>query len=208
MNNFISNISELILFYEAEISQLKKIAVNAKLEALERNLIIKYSIPILYSHWEGFFVKSLVEYVNFINSQSIGLGEVKDELLAHCLDEKVNIRNSRYDFGKMKQHALNIKSFFQQSRFYLSTRIDTKSNLNYKNANNILNRLCLNNLPVTREKGLSKLLMYRNNIAHGECSLPSNFDIINQMSEIVINSMYDLFILIEEGINNRQFIKT
>jgi hypothetical protein len=178
-----------------------------KINAIDRELIIKYAIPIFYSNWEGFFVKSLIEYINFINSLVLGLDEVKDEILAHCLNDKYDIGISRNDFEQLKKHALDIRYFFQQSYFSLNSRISTKSNLSYKVANGVLDRLCLNNLPIIRQNELNKLLLFRNNIAHGECTVPCDNDIINEMSNIVINCMYDLFLIIEEGINNELFKK-
>lgn len=207
MNNFINNINELLSSCITEISQFKKITVNMKINAIDRELIIKYAIPIFYSNWEGFFVKSLIEYINFINSLVLGLDEVKDEILAHCLNDKYDIGISRNDFEQLKKHALDIRYFFQQSYFSLNSRISTKSNLSYKVANGVLDRLCLNNLPIIRQNELNKLLLFRNNIAHGECTVPCDNDIINEMSNIVINCMYDLFLIIEEGINNELFKK-
>jgi hypothetical protein len=207
MNNFINNIRELLDSYESEVSQVKKLMVNIRLRESDKELIMKYSIPVFYSIWEGFFVKSLIEYINFINSMSVNIDKIKDELLTHCLDEKINLGASYSDFNKKKMFFEKIKLFFSNPVFYLNVRIDTNSNLNYKIANSFLNRICLNSLPEERKKELDKLLLYRNNIAHGECSVPINIDIVLKMSEIVINCMYDLFVVIEDGINNELFKK-
>jgi hypothetical protein len=207
MNDFVENIKELLEFYEAEISRLKMLMVNNRLRESDKELIVKYSIPVFYSIWEGFFVKSLIEYINFINSQSFSIDKIKDELLTHCLDKEIDFGVSYNDFNKKKIFFEKTRLFFSRPVFYLNAKIDTKSNLNYKTTNSFLNRLCLNNLPEERNKGLNKLLLYRNNIAHGECSIPINIDIILETSEIVINCMYDLFVVIEDGINNEKFKK-
>jgi hypothetical protein len=208
MNNFISNIKDLLASYETEIVQLKILMVNLKLRESNKDLLIKYSIPIFYSIWEGFFVKSLIEYINFINSSSISIDKIRNELLTHWLDKKINFGTPHNDFTRQMELVENIKMIFNSHIFHLNIEVDTKSNLNYKIANNILHRLCLNNLPKERDKELKKLLLFRNNIAHGECSIPINMDIIFEISAIVINCMYDLFILIEDGINNENFRRT
>jgi hypothetical protein len=207
MNNFVENIKELLDFYEDEISRLKMLMVNIRAKKTDKELIVKYSIPIFYSIWEGFFVKSLIEYINFINSLSITLDQIKAELLTHCMEGQINFDLTNSGFTKKMIFVEKIKLFFNGPAFYLNAKIDTKSNLNYKAANVFLNKLCLSSLPEERKTKLDKLVLYRNNIAHGECSVPTNIDIISEMSEIVINCMYDLFIIIEDGINNEYFRK-
>jgi hypothetical protein len=207
MNNFVENIRELLDSCENEISRLKTLMVNVRLKGPDKELIVKYSIPIFYSIWEGFFVKSLIEYIKFINSQSVSVDKIKDELLTHCLDGQINLSTPYNDFNKKKEFFQKIRLFFNNSIFYLNVKTDTKSNLNYKNANSFLNKLCLNSLPEERRRELNRLLLYRNNIAHGECSIPVDINIIFEISEIVINCIYDLFVIIEDGINNEQFRK-
>jgi hypothetical protein len=204
MNNYIINIQQLLYNYESEISQLKKIIVQLRTKSSDKEVISKYAIPAFYSMWEGFFVKSLVEFINYINSLSLNMSDLKGELLAHNLDANVNLQLERKGFSSIKNYSESIHKYFKEP-FSVKISILTDSNVNYKNANNMLGRLCLDKLPIEREKQLNKLLLFRNNIAHGECSVPFNDDVIDEISEIVVNCMYDIFLILENGVMTNSF---
>jgi hypothetical protein len=206
MNNFLNNIANILDDYLDEISQLQKIIVNFRISDNERRLIEKFTIPAFYSNWEGFFVKSLTEYINYINSLTLGMNEIRDELLAHNLDVIVDLKIERKKFDAIKKHARDIFLYFNNS-LYIENKIITESNVNFKAANQMLDRLCLNQLPKELEHPLNKLLLFRNNISHGQFTVPINKNIINELANIVLDCMYNLYIIIEEGMRTNCFKK-
>lgn len=203
---YIVQVQEYISNSEFEISQLKKIISSLKNNPSNKLVITRYAIPALYSIWEGFFVKSLLEYINYINSLRLSIQDLKEELLAHNIDVNLILSNSRIGFVNIKKYATDIYSYISRPIF-INNKIITESNVNYKVANAMFERLCLNKLSEERKPQLNKLLMFRNNISHGECTVPENEEIINELSDIVINCIYDTFIIIEQGIKDQTFRK-
>lgn len=206
MNNYIQRIADDISNCEFEISQLKKIIAGLYNKPLDRQVIIRYATPALYSIWEGFFVRSLTEYINFINSLALSRDQIQDIIVAHNLEITLNLSVSRTNFDTIKAFSNDLQQHFSNT-FFINSKIITESNVNYKVANAMFTRLCLNTLDQKRNAELNKLLKYRNNIAHGECSIPVTDEVINELSIIVINCIYDTFLLINDGITNLTFRK-
>jgi len=203
---FIDNINQFVSDSEAEIAKLKKILVKLRDKPEDRLLISKYSIPAFYSIWEGFFVKSLTQYIDYINSLKLENNDYQEILLAHNLDITFHLNDNRVAFEQKQKLSTELYLYYSSS-IIINRKIITESNVNFKVANAMFKRLCLDELDESRKSELNKLLMYRNNIAHGECSLPIDNAIIDELSEIVINCIYDTKLIIEKGILSNSFKK-
>lgn len=203
---FIENIDQYVSESESEIAKLKKIILKLRDKSEDRLLISKYAIPAFYSIWEGFFVRSLTQYIDYINSLRLKIDEYKDVILAHNLDVTFNLNDNRISFEQKKKFSINLYDYYSNS-ILINRKILTEANVNFKVANTMFKRLCLDELDECRKNELNKLLMYRNNIAHGECSVPIDNTIIDELSETVINCIYDTKLIILKGINSNSFRK-
>lgn len=206
MNNHHSNILSLLETKEIELARLKKLVVSLKRRPDDRELIAKYSIPAFYAIWEGFFVGSLKEYIGYINAQSYTHNDIIDIIHAHNIDLYMNISHPREQIVAIENLYKKIHEYFN-GQFFLCNKIITKSNVNYDVSSNMLKRLSLCSLPSARRSELNKLLHFRNNISHGEGTVPFNDEVINELSTIVTNCMYDLVIVIEDGMTTGSYKK-
>ncbi len=190
-----------------EISILKTVPYLFSLSDKQRNTIERYSIPALYSLWEGFIVAAFTIYTRELNSLKLNYERMSDCILTHAIDIEVNLTNGRSDFGK-KQRLVNeiYKYYFKDVR--ILPQIPTNSNVNYKVINTILQRFNLSILPEKpHKKRLDKLLLFRNKIAHGESSVPVDKHLISEMSFTVIELMHEVFNLIMEGFTNKTYLR-
>ena len=98
---------------------------------------------------------------------------------------------------------------YSKSPVNISPNIPTEANVNFKVINQILNHFNLEELPKNDfDSRLSKLLMYRNNIAHGECSLIVTKEIIQDFNLTVIDAMHEVTIRIIEGFASKKYLNT
>lgn len=67
-------------------------------------------------------------------------------------------------------------------------------------------RFNLDTLPKSYKNKLSKLLQFRNSIAHGETSILVKIDHIVEFSTLVNNLMVEIYERIELGYNNSTFL--
>lgn len=190
-----------------EISIVKSLPYLYPLSESQRNVLIKYAIPIFYSLWEGFVTESFDIYAKEINSLQIQGNNICLQLLTHAIDTKFLLQNPRTDFEKKIQLVDEIRKSFDQV-FELDTRVSTESNVNYKVINRILSRFNLNTLPEEPYKdGLDTLLFFRNKLSHGESTLVVNQEKINEMSQIVISSIHILTERIITGYYEKTYLK-
>ncbi|MCP4696577.1 MAG: hypothetical protein GY862_06980 [Gammaproteobacteria bacterium] len=92
------------------------------------------------------------------------------------------------------------------SNFTVSSKFPTKSNVNLKVINNVLHRYSLKLLPGSPYKAqLNKLLKFRNNIAHGDNSIPVDRKNVIGFSLAINDLMVEIFLRIEEGYAKNTF---
>lgn len=142
--------------------------VQKKETLLDYNLRI--GISMLYAHWEG-WIKSLGElYISYLNSKSIPLSEVSDNLLAS------SIKSSIINIDKSNKHRIHFEivptltNLNSEVLRISEVLIDTGSNLNWERFEDILEKLGINSESYKPNNMLidKHLLKNRNSIAHGE----------------------------------------
>lgn len=189
----------------SEMSSLKLILHIGNMGEEKKGLLKKYSIPAFYSIWEGYVVRALEEYINMVNSMGLSFNEIHPYLITHDIDMKQGLKDGRVNLNTKVDFCREIKTYFE-APLSISTRIPTKSNVNFKVINNILVNLNLEKLDERRYKHkLTKLVKYRNDIAHGENSLLVDDDIYLELYETVIMCMDGLTDILIEGISNNKY---
>jgi hypothetical protein len=190
-----------------ELSILRLTPIKHALTEDEKRVLEKYSTVAIYSLWEGFVTQSFTLYIRTLNSQNLNSNNLHLNLITHDLDMKCNLRNERIHF-EAKYDLVNFICQYQNLPIDISKKIPTESNVNFEVINKILFRFNLEPLPEKNfKKRLNKLLKIRNNIAHGECSIPVNRNIIAELISTVSDSMDAVANVIVDGYKNQKYLK-
>ncbi len=177
-------LDKLILSIDGDIAWRKKEVSKIILMHSEENsdVVVKSSVLLIYSHWEG-CVKNLCKlYLSYVSSLSIGISELTDNYKAISLKGKIKQMVDSSESLTMSNELSFIRSvdegsedkFNVSSRFSRSDKdksiINTEDNLNHKIFESLVNivgvgeKSCL----VTKKAYIDeKLLSNRNKIAHG-----------------------------------------
>jgi len=209
-------ISREIKWRTDEIATLKFLPLHSYLSKEQKQILKKHTIPALYSLWEGFVKDAFAHYIKEINSQSIGFDEIAPELLAHSIDVHY-LKNKDYlneipkDFQKSIKRISNFVNDFKENigrnTVVIPLTLPTESNINYEVVTKILLRFNLETLPKEPyERDLNKLLRYRNNIAHGDFSIPIEPQVIDEFSQLVIDLMSEVLLKIINGYINQTYL--
>jgi hypothetical protein len=204
--NCISKIKDDITWRMSELGSLKSIPLRYQLLPHHREMIIKYTIPSIYSLWEGFVKTCFGFYILEINSLNLTVGDIHINLLVHALTsiDKLRLENPRNSFKSKKEfteHYLTVIS----KPFQISEVIPTQSNVNFIVINEILLLFNLELLPTTFEKPLGKLVNFRNSIAHGEIRIPIKLKDIEFFTKLLNDLMVEIALRIEAGLSTNSF---
>jgi len=177
LGKLISSVDEDIAWRKKEVAKIISMDNESDSE-----LIVKLSLLLLYSHWEG-CVKNLCKlYLSYVSDLSINLSDLTENYKAIALKGKIkemfNSRDSLTMTSELSfikfldgadQEIFKVSNNFSKSDKDTSI-INTKSNLNYKVFTSFLEIIgigrkeCLQ----TQEQYIDvKLLGNRNKIAHG-----------------------------------------
>ncbi len=161
-----------------------------------KNIYLKMTVPMVYAHWEGFCVASYKILMEYINRKEIDAKCIAYNVLTYANSktyDKLKGKNSfiqRVDFSKQFIEILNNKINFVG-------KLDTKSNLNYKVLQEILQIFGMNEEGVKEfDSDLNALVNIRNSIAHGENSRLIDDDKLRDNIELVTN-LIDIMLLKE-----------
>lgn len=199
MNNptFIDEILADVDWRVSELATIKSIPIKYSFDPVHKDIHIKYSVPALYAIWEGFIKNTFLIYSNHLNSLSIKRENIAYPLLTHHLDSICNFQNPRHAFDKKrKMMELIDKSLTEE--ITISPNVPTESNVNLKVLNKILERYCITPADDKYEKGLNRLLLFRNKIAHGENALTVNMQHLTDFIKTIEDLMLDIIILIQD----------
>ncbi len=192
----------------SELASIKAIPLMYPLNDYHKKIIIKYSVPAIYSIWEGFVRKLFESYAKYLNSKQISYANIHQNILTHGIssNDKLKLDNPRSSFSKQREHTLEYQAYISD---YISIglKIPTKSNVNYDVINELLERFAMNQIDVSYKNGLNKLLKFRNSIAHGDNSIPVKHEDIVNFTILINNLMSELIIKLEEAITEYKYLK-
>lgn len=190
-----------------ELSIIRTIPILCNCNDKQIEVLERYSVVAIYSVWESFVVTGFNLYIREINSLNLTYKDLNLNILTHDIFVKYGLtEEQRKHFKNKCQFITNIIEY-SKLPVNISTSIPTESNVNFEVINQILTHFYLDELPEKEFKpGLKKLLYYRNNIAHGECSLPVNTELIQYFTSTVINAMHEVTNRIIDGFNNKKYL--
>lgn len=203
---------EMELLYEIEwrtneLSIIRTIPLLCYCTQKQIDVLEKYSVVAIYSLWEGFVVNSFTLYIRELNNLNLTCDKIKLNILTHDIDMRINLKNGRRDVEKRRKFVDDLFKY-TKSPIKISPKLPTESNVNYKVINNILESFYLSPLSAKRFKAqLNKLLTVRNNIAHGECSIPVDGKIIQEFDFTVQEAMHEVTNSIVEGFVNKTYLR-
>ncbi|WP_418563440.1 MAE_28990/MAE_18760 family HEPN-like nuclease [Holdemanella biformis] len=205
---FVDEINSDIQWRMSELASLKTIPLRYNLLSHHKEMLIKYTIPSIYALWEGFVKNSFELYVREINKLNIPIEEVHINVITHTLSscEKLYLENPRMNFISKKEFVEFYQSKISKP-LNITTKIPTKSNVDFIVINDILTRFNLTLLPKVFERKLNKLLKFRNSIAHGETSLPVKMEDVTFFSQLVNDLMVEIITRLDEGYKKQTFKK-
>ena len=206
MSTFIDEIIEDIDWRVSEMASLKAIPIQYSFNPSHRKQHTKFAVPAVYSIWEGFVKTSLSIYVSHLNQLNIQRTDISANLLTHYIDACCQLNNPRTNFESKRKVVENLNSLFTDT-INLTTDIPTESNVNYKVLTSLLNRFCVAYVDSKYEKGLNRLLLFRNKIAHGENAITVEEKDLNEFIKLVEDLMIDIVINIQDSEKNQTYKK-
>lgn len=135
----------------------------------KQSAALRFSVPILYAHWEGFVKKSTELYLEYIAKKYLKHNELKPQFIALSLSKKLGNLEIRNLEEKTKTVDFLINEFDKNSNILTTNVIQTKSNLKYSIFKEILFVIGLDESKFSHNESLiNDLVDARNNIAHGD----------------------------------------
>lgn len=150
----------------------------------DEQLFLSYSIPIVYSIWEGFVQTSFQIYIRELNKLELTINNVCEPILVYSMESKFRqfkqYPNPKSEEDKPKIVKNKVKFFNDLELFYKSTtleinpNINTESNVGFNILNRILTDFNLEKIPdylearYSLKDELHTLLQIRNAVAHGQ----------------------------------------
>lgn len=197
-----------IYWRQGQLSTLRSIGKHNSLSLHQCECLRIYTIPAIYSLWEGFIKQSFSIYIRAINQKRIPLLELHLNYITHLVDNQINLQNARQKVESKRKCVSELCKLFTNKYASVSEKIPTDSNVNYEVLNKILQTFNLDCMDKKWEKGLNKLLCFRNKIAHGENSIVVDNKDIEFFSQILNDMMVEVCSLIVIGIKEQRYLKT
>ena len=149
---------------DKEFGLIKKTLINIKDNKELFELFSKYSIPIIYANWEGFFKEAILAYYNFINRNDINIDtHILTQILIH---NEILKEEPIKAFKARKKLIEDIENVFKNPKF--KNQRPKFSNLGIKEANNFLEENGFKIIELENGSLIYQLANERNKIVHGE----------------------------------------
>ncbi len=212
---------------EELMSRVRLLYIRYGFSEQDEHLFLNYSIPIVYSIWEGFVQTSFQIYIRELNKELTRL-----ELNIDSVCEPIFVYHMESTFRQFKQYP-NPKSdedkpkivkkkvdffnalglFYKSNTLQIHPNINTESNVGFNVLNRILNDFNLEKIP-THENNyslkdeLGKLLQIRNAVAHGQKSaIVVNREDLERAIKLVDKLMDLVFERIKTGFIEKSYLK-
>lgn len=206
MNDFEEAINSDLNWRLGEIAILKSLTVQSHLSARKKAIARKYSIPALYAVWEGYIVNSFKEYVKIINSQQLSFSDLNDSITTKHMFTSLSLHQPPQSFEKKKRLVRKIQDMMS-APVQLPLEINTGSNVDYAELQNICNRYAVNSEQLEKYKvSLNKFLNYRNRIAHGDNAISVEPEHIIEFSQTVVSLMSDISEILNVHVMEKKYL--
>ncbi len=190
----------------------------------DEHLFLNYSIPIIYSTWEGFVQTAFQVYIRELNKLGLSIDNICDQILVYHLEStflqfKQYPRSLRKEDEprKLKQKVdffNELQQFYKLETFQIYASVNTESNVWFSTLNRILRDFNLQIIPEYPEPKyslkveLDRLLDTRNKVAHGQNSVVVNEDDLKRAITVVEKLMDLVFDRIKTGFIEQSYRKS
>jgi MAE_28990/MAE_18760-like HEPN len=133
-----------------------------------QNATLRFAVPILYAHWEGFAKRSCELYLEFVSNKYLKHNELKPQFIALSMSKKLGNLEMKNIEEKTKTVEFLLNEIEKNSNIPTKNVIQTKSNLKFEVFEEIIFLLNLDSNKFRNYKNLiNDVVDSRNNIAHG-----------------------------------------
>lgn len=135
----------------------------------KQNAALRFSVPILYAHWEGFVKKACELYLEFVAKKFLKHNELKPQFVALSLAKQLGNLEIKNIEHKTRVIEFLVNEIDKNSNMQTKNIIQTKSNLRFNVFEEILFIIGINKNYFSHKRSLiNDLVDARNNIAHGD----------------------------------------
>ena len=148
---------------------------------------IRAATVMLYAHWEGFVKVASEIYISYVSGKRLKYTQLCDGLLAIALRAKLNELAGQNDIAAHIDFTTFLRSGLDSRvKVSLLGAVQTSSNLSSRRLKSIILALGLDYSPFELKENMidAQLLNWRNIIAHGKCSCPTEDDLTLLYKEI------------------------
>ncbi|MBL3553181.1 hypothetical protein JMM51_13335 [Rhodovulum sulfidophilum] len=163
-----TRLQEDIVWRIRELSEVVRACADGSV--VRRSALARSAIPVIYAHWEGYFVVAANTYLQFLSGIRMPMSNLRDEFWALSIRKRFKTQQIGGD-NQFNRFLLEIRSdpdrLFKRGSF---DKINGRSNLNSEVLSSCCNAVAI---PVEPYKQYfdfidRDLIAKRNHIAHGE----------------------------------------
>lgn len=162
-----ARVQEDIVWRIRELTELIRACNEAT--SVRQEALLRAAVPVMYAHWEGYFVYAANAYLNFVAEKGILISSLKDQFWALTVKRKYryNQLNSEKSFSRF---LLEVKGLSDRNfKKGIFERINGQSNLNSEVLEFCCSGICIDITPYRCMYDFidKDLIDRRNHIAHG-----------------------------------------
>lgn len=183
----------------------------------DEQLFLNYSIPIVYSIWEGFVQTSFQVYIRELNKLELSINDVCNPILIYHIESRFPQFKQYPEPDKFTKKVIffdKLGQFYSSNPFVINANINTESNVGFNVLNRILKDFNLEKIPEYPEPKhslkdeLHTLLQIRNAVAHGQkISIVVKREDLDRSIELVKKLMPLVFERIKTGFIEKSYLK-
>lgn len=184
-DQFSQRLQEEITWRVRELSELVRVCAEGGV--VRQNALSRAALPILYAHWEGYFVVSANVYLSFLTQKRMVLSSLRDEFWALAIRKRFKPNQVGGDVN-FNRFLMSIKAepdrIFKKGNY---EKINGGSNLNSDVLTFCCQSIGIEVEPFTPYFSFidDMLIKKRNHIAHGEALRFASKDIPGYREKVV-----------------------
>lgn len=206
MNTTLSILEEEMLSDIEERKELllktKTIYLRYSFSADDEKFFLNYSIPIIYSIWEGFVQSSFQTYVREINKLNLPIDQICKRILVYNTESRFKqFKQYPVKFDRKANFFDQLNQFFLTNSFEINPEVNTESNVGFKVLNRIMEEFNLDEIKEYPKPNYSLvneldkfLLRVRNGVSHGNNAIivkRSDLDRAITLVEILMDLVFE-----------------
>lgn len=175
--------------------------------SLIQDATIRFSVPILYAHFEGFVKQTTEMYLNYVATRYLKNSDLQSQFVVLSLTKKINLLEVKNIQDKTKIIDFIINESQKKANILTKNVIQTKSNLRFNVLRDILFIIGIGEDQFLKYESLvDDLVDTRNHIAHGEFKKVDK-PTFDNMFEDIQQLMIDLKTEIENSAAEKKYMK-